>query len=101
MSQSDTVAESHTMACINGRWVPAIPIKAPIDVRWMCEHQWTPHVYEQGWDAWNFFDCTRCGAACEAANRPDPGAWKIRRWVAERIFPFGRRIRRAKRDCRS
>lgn len=91
--RSDTVAESDTMACVNGRWVPAIPLKSPVDVRWCCEHEWTPHVYSSGEDAWNFFDCVRCGAETEAANCPEPGVWRVRRWIAERIFPYGRRER--------
>jgi hypothetical protein len=75
-----------TTACISGRWVPAIPLKAPIDVRWMCEHEWTPHVYEQGWDAWNYFDCVRCGVGIEAGVQPEDGAWPIRSWIARHIW---------------
>lgn len=81
-------------ALIGGRWVPAIPLKAPIDVRWCCDHRWTPHVYPQGWDAWNYFDCVRCGVNVEAGVQPENGPWLIRRWLGLRFFAYGRAVRR-------
>ena len=73
---------AENMREVGGRWVPAVPLRAPLLYRWRCSHQWTPHIYEQGWTAWNFFDCTRCGASTEAAYQPDNHPWRVRSAIA-------------------
>jgi hypothetical protein len=67
---------------IAGRWVPAIPLRAPIDVRWRCDHRWTPHVHSTGAESTVDFDCTRCGDSCEAAGRPNDGPYRLRSQLA-------------------
>lgn len=73
------------MRDMGGRRVPAIPLRAPLDVRWRCRHVWTPHVYDNGMTAWNYFDCVRCGADVEAGVQPANGPWRIRSWVAGKL----------------
>ena len=78
-----------------GVWVPAVPLKAPVDVRWCCSHEWTPHIYEgTGWTAQNYFDCLRCGAEIEAGVQPHDGPRRARRWLALRLFSYGRKVHR-------
>jgi hypothetical protein len=77
---------SQTIACINGRWVPAVSLKAPVDVRWVCHHRWTPHVHSSGDTSWTYFDCLSCGVGIEAGSQPDDGQWKLRSQIAERVW---------------
>lgn len=67
--------------CANGRWVPAIPLKAPIDMRLKCRHEWTEHVHDEGWTSHLDWDCLRCGTTTENAARPRDG----RSWLG-RLF---------------
>ncbi len=71
--------------CINGRWVPAIPLRGPIDVRWLCEHEWTPHVFENGHESSIDYDCQHCGTAREFGAWPEDGPDPIRRWIAHKL----------------
>lgn len=73
-----------TLVLRGRRWVPAIPLKAPIDVRIRCAHEWTECVYDTGQTAWNYFGCIRCGATKEAANLPADGRSWIGRLLCER-----------------
>lgn len=91
------VGGEQNMACVGGRWVPSIPLKAPIDVRWACDHRWTPHVHPSGAESWLDWDCMRCGAEFENATPPVNGPWRIRSWIAERVWWRRRRAAAAKR----
>jgi hypothetical protein len=71
---------------INGRWVEAIPMRAPVDVRWACEHDWTPYVHPSGEASWVDYGCVRCGAMMEAGSWPEGGRWRVRSWIARRVF---------------
>lgn len=83
-------AEANPRVCIAGRWVPAVPMRAPIDVRWVCEHEWTPHVFPNGHESTIDYDCLNCGTAREF------GAWPERprsAAVVDRRAPLGVRTR--------
>lgn len=71
-----------------GRWVPAIPIRAPWHGRWCCPHKWTPHVHASGETSPVDYDCMRCGASTEAGGPPADGLWPARSWIAHKIL-FG------------
>lgn len=62
--------------------MPAVPVKAPVDVRWRCEHEWTPHVHDNGMTSHVDYDCLRCGTGREFGSWPKNGPDPIRRWVA-------------------
>ncbi len=68
-----------------GRWVPAIPVRGPIDTRWLCSHRWTPHVHENGMTSWVDYDCLNCGDGCEAGVPPDDGPYRLRYWIARKL----------------
>lgn len=75
----------------NGGWYPAVPLKAPLDVRWMCEHDWTPHRHDSGETSFVDWDCLRCGAEAESGHAP-PKPWRVRRWLAAHLTPYGRAV---------
>lgn len=81
--------DSRNMREISGRWVPAIPLRAPIDVRWNCSHRWTPHVHDSGETSHVDYDCTRCGAATEAGAWPEDGPYRLRAWIARKLWKRG------------
>lgn len=93
------MAESQVTREVSGRWVPAVPLRAPVDVRWACDHRWTPHVHDNGMTSHVDYDCLRCAATTEAATRPDDGPWPIRSWIAERVW-WKRRRRKAREPDR-
>lgn len=72
-----------------GRWVPAIPCKAPIDVRWSCSHAWALHVHDDGSVSHLDFDCIHCGATTETAGWPMNGPYRIRGWIARKLWGRG------------
>lgn len=50
-----------------GVWVPAIPLKAPWDVRIRCDHRWYPADPMIAWA------CLRCGAERDGHPRDGRG----------------------------
>lgn len=54
-------------------WMPAIPLRAPIDVRWRCDHRWTPTDPMIEWG------CLNCGVRRDGV--PKNGYdWPYRLW---------------------
>lgn len=80
----------------NGAWHKAVPLKAPWDVRWCCNHDWEPHRHPSGESSFVDWDCMRCGATAETGETPPPTVWKLRRWIAERVTQYGRARRWAR-----
>lgn len=64
--------EPRVLAEVGGRWVPAIPAKAPLGVRLRCSHRWTPVVHEHG-TSWLDYGCIVCGALVERPATPKDG----------------------------
>lgn len=56
-----------------GIWRPAIPLKAPIDIRWRCDHRFIPIDSMIGWA------CIRCGVERDGMP-PDGHDWPYRLW---------------------
>lgn len=99
-SQDPTPRESDNSRCYGGVWVPAIPGRAPYDVRWCCTHEWTPLAVigsDGTFLGYSHIDygCLRCGAVTDAAGAP-PAVWPMRRWIAERLTSYGRKVRHAR-----
>jgi hypothetical protein len=88
MSERITATQARiggTWSLIGGRWVLAIPVRGPIDTRWLCEHEWTPHVFPDGHVSSIDYDCLHCGTAREFGAWPENGPDPIRRWVARKL----------------
>jgi hypothetical protein len=82
---------------VAGRWVPAVPGKSPIDVRWKCPHEWTPHVFPNGCTSSLDYDCLRCGVGREFGSWPEDGPDRVRRWIALKLcWPW---VIRGRRDA--
>jgi hypothetical protein len=60
-------------------------LRGPIDVRWKCAHEWTPHVFPGGHESSIDYDCLRCGTAREFGAWPENGPDPIRRWIARKL----------------
>lgn len=72
----------NTQTQVGGQWVPAIPMRAPLDVRLRCAHRWVPHAFEYRRADWSEprcgfspvdYDCVHCGAQREAGAWPQDG----------------------------
>lgn len=71
-------------------WIPAVPLRAPVDVRWHCSHEWTAHAVVHKGKLLGYshvdYDCLRCGATTEAGTHPEDGFYGLRKRIARRLW---------------